>query len=152
DQVVDEVVEEPRDGRELEPLGDEERGPDQDDADDHLGGAGALDRQQEAVDQVVDQRDVGDRDDDGACAQVTEPPAHGIDEGRAHGPLISKYTTSAARSNPGSWTRSTFAPAATPARHAPRVAASRSRVSFGSHPASRATNRLRDGPRTTAAP
>ena len=64
DEVADEVVEQPRHRRQLEALGDEERRADQHDADDHLRRARAADRQQQAVDQVVDERDVDDRRDD----------------------------------------------------------------------------------------
>src|SRR5690606_32140389 len=62
DEVVDDVVEQPRHGGQLEALGGEEGGADQDDADHHLGGAGALDREEHPVEQVVDQEDVETRE------------------------------------------------------------------------------------------
>ena len=65
----------------LDALGDEERRADQHDADDHLRGPRAADRQQQAVDQVIDERDVDERRGD----RATVSPSRKLLERRGHG-------------------------------------------------------------------
>ncbi|MCX5745711.1 MAG: hypothetical protein NT062_24815 [Proteobacteria bacterium] len=93
DEVADQVVEQPRHRRQPHALGDEEGRPDQHDADDHLRRAGAADREQQAIDQVVDQRDVDDGRHDDRERQAGEELLERIN----HPILV--YTASASRSN-----------------------------------------------------
>ena len=81
DEVADEVIEQPRHGGELEALGDEERGADQHDADDHLRCARPADRQQQAIDQIIHERDVDHRRGDGGGRQAVDE----LVERRGHG-------------------------------------------------------------------